>query len=306
MKSGAILFITAYNCDRYIEECINSVYEQSFKDLFIILVDDFSSDQTFNVAAKTLNRLFPENHKIIKNDENIGKAGNAYIHLNGHDATFCAILDGDDYLVDRDILREYYEQYNLGYDVVWSSYRINDSRISHETGSKALNPLKDPRSQIWMTSHFFSFRYELFSNIPKKYFTDDNGFWLKSACDQAIALPILDQTRRYKFINKVSYFYRTDNPQNHHNKDNLGQRVLTLNSESQSQNSKIVYSKPPLPLKFTLQDIDFLYQQFLDAQALSEALNDTMSVTLPVLFSILMNFKEQDKEAFEDFLKLVG
>ncbi|MDC0868557.1 glycosyltransferase family 2 protein, partial [Paracoccaceae bacterium] len=255
MKNKAIIFITAFNCEKYIEKCISSVSEQSFQDTLIILIDDSSNDGTYNVATKALTRLFPDRHKIIKNDKKIGKAGNAFLHLNGNDAIFCAILDGDDYLLDPTILQDYYEQYKLGYDVVWSNYQINDIRIGQIKGhSAALNPMQNPRSQGWKTSHFFSFRYQLFTVVPKYYFKDDNGTWLQSACDQAIALPILDQTRRYKFINKVSYFYRTDNPNNHHNKNNLGTKALQISSQQQRQNSKIVYSKTPLPLAFRLHN----------------------------------------------------
>lgn len=307
MKSDAIIFITAYNCEKYVEKCIHSVSEQYFKDLSIILVDDFSSDQTFNVAERSLKELFPGKYKLIKNKENIGKAGNAYLHLRNNQANFCAILDGDDYLIDPYILQEYHVQYKSGYDVVWSNYKINDVRSGPKTGhSTALNPLKNPRSQGWKTSHFFSFRYDLFSSIPKLYFTDDEGSWLKSACDQAIALPILDQTRRYKFINKVSYFYRTDNPQNHHNKNNPGQKYLSLSSQNQRQNSQIVYSKPPLPLTFMLQDSDIPNQEFLDAQALSEAIKGDFTITFSQLRSVLIKLKEQNREAFEKILTSIN
>ena len=42
-----------------------------------------------------------------------------------------------------------------------------------------------------------------------------------SACDQAIALPVLDQTRRYKYFDRTAYEYTCDNLMSHHNINGL-------------------------------------------------------------------------------------
>ena len=299
-----MIFITAFNCEKYIQECIVSVAEQSFQNISIILVDDCSTDQTYYVALQALECLFPKRFTIKRNDTRIGKAGNAFLHLNGGEYVFCAILDGDDYLLDRNILKSFDEEYKRGYDVVWSNYRILDGRVGDLIGhSAALNPLQSPRTQGWKTSHFFSFRYKLFGLIPKFYFTDSDGNWLKSACDQAIAYPILDQTRRYRFINRVSYFYRTDNPNCHHNKANPGMIGLQLSSHQQRLNSKIVFSKPPLPLTFGLADANIPLQDFLDMEALSLAIRGDKAITLDQLQTFLKLIKNQNPILYEEILK---
>lgn len=44
------VIIPAYNCERYIDETINSVLNQSFRDLELIVVDDGSTDRTRDIV----------------------------------------------------------------------------------------------------------------------------------------------------------------------------------------------------------------------------------------------------------------
>ena len=46
------VIIPAYNVERFIRECVNSVREQTYKNLEIIIVDDGSSDGTLDICQK--------------------------------------------------------------------------------------------------------------------------------------------------------------------------------------------------------------------------------------------------------------
>lgn len=55
------IIIPIYNVEKYLDECLKSVINQSYKDLDIILVDDGSSDNSLNIAkeyAKKDERIF--------------------------------------------------------------------------------------------------------------------------------------------------------------------------------------------------------------------------------------------------------
>ena len=53
MRSISIdVLITTFNSEKYIKETINSVLNQSYKNFKIIIVDDCSTDKTFEICKK--------------------------------------------------------------------------------------------------------------------------------------------------------------------------------------------------------------------------------------------------------------
>lgn len=242
---SCVVFVTERNASSFLSKSIRSLINQSFQNFFVLFVDDASSDDSYSIGKDLLDKYFRGRYLAFRNDVHLGKAANAYIYLNRINATFCAIMDGDDSLIDNEILRDFDLEFSFGSDVVWSEFITSDGLRGC---SQPLDPSINPRLQGWKTSHFFSFRLELFRNIPQSYFQDDTGMWFESACDQAIAYPILDQTRRYKFINRISYEYNTSNPNSHHNLDTA---AYALNSKNQILNASQVLKKPPLPLTRT-------------------------------------------------------
>jgi len=242
--STCLVFMPARNCEMFAAEAIRSLSRQTLDDVFVLYVDDASEDQTGEIAQHYLTELFPGRHTYIRNASPFGKSRNIWEHLRPRaaDAEFIAILDSDDQLVDVSILQAMAKNYATGKDAVWTNYVTDDGR---KGSNAALNPAQSPRVQRWCTSHFFSFRAALLENVPESYYKDSAGSWYSGACDVALALPILDQTRNYKFIPAFAYRYTTSNPQSLHNKEQKYNRVT---SKLQFSNAKEIYAKPSLPI----------------------------------------------------------
>lgn len=241
----ALAFISASNCERYIEKTLISIARQSFKNIRVLLINDASTDRTRLIALQTLNNLFQDRFTYVENNLNLGKAHNAYTYIRNEESDFVFIVDGDDYLIDSDIIEIFSKLYLNKLDVVWSNYITSNGYIGH---CAKLDSNLHPRNQTWRTSHLFSFRLSLFKNIPCNYFKDQNNDWIMSACDQAIAYPILDQTRRYRYVDRLSYCYTIDNPNSHHNKNKRDGVILGFDSVTQRINAKIIQSKEPMTL----------------------------------------------------------
>lgn len=88
------VLITAYNREKYIGEAIKSVLDSSYKNLDIIVVDDFSSDTTLDIAskfAKTDDRI-----RIFQNKENLGQFCNRNKAASLAKGSILFWLDSDD------------------------------------------------------------------------------------------------------------------------------------------------------------------------------------------------------------------
>lgn len=103
MKECISVIIPCYNVEKYIEKCIDSILNQSFCNLEIILVDDCSTDGTWNLIKKYEGKY--KNIRCIQNETN---SGAGYSRNNGLQVAkydLISFVDSDDYLEDN-----YYEE----------------------------------------------------------------------------------------------------------------------------------------------------------------------------------------------------
>lgn len=82
IKKPFVTFIVmAYNAERFIEEAVQSAFNQDYSNLEIIISDDASTDRTFEIIQQLVaeyNGPLKENIRAIRNEQNLGLAK----HLN--------------------------------------------------------------------------------------------------------------------------------------------------------------------------------------------------------------------------------
>lgn len=83
-----------YNCAPYLQEALDSLYSQTFQDFKIILCDDGSKDNTYEIAKEYANKH--DNIVLVKNEENMGLNYTLNHCLEYADTEYCARMDGDD------------------------------------------------------------------------------------------------------------------------------------------------------------------------------------------------------------------
>ena len=83
-----------YNCASTLQEALESLYQQTFQDFEIILCDDGSTDDTYDVART--NADLHSCIKLIKNDENHGLNVTLNNCLQIAEGKYIARMDGDD------------------------------------------------------------------------------------------------------------------------------------------------------------------------------------------------------------------
>lgn len=83
-----------YNCAPTLQEALNSLYAQTYKDFKIVMCDDGSKDDTLKIAEE--NARMHENVIVIKNEHNMGLNYTLNHCLVYADTEYCARMDGDD------------------------------------------------------------------------------------------------------------------------------------------------------------------------------------------------------------------
>ena len=95
MKDGLVSIITpVYNAEKYIEETIKSVQNQSYKDWEMLLINDCSTDS----SEKIIQRMAADDDRIkyIKLEKNSGAAVTRNIGIEKANGRYIAFLDSDD------------------------------------------------------------------------------------------------------------------------------------------------------------------------------------------------------------------
>lgn len=100
------VIIPVYNKEAYIEECINSVVNQSFTDIEIIIVDDGSTDNSAKVCEKCASK--DERIRFISKS-NTGVSDTRNFALKSAKGEYISFVDADDY-IEIDTYAKCYEE----------------------------------------------------------------------------------------------------------------------------------------------------------------------------------------------------
>ncbi len=90
------IIVPVYNAIKYIEAAIDSVVRQTYPDWELILVDDGSTDGTFECMETYCSVLADERIRIVRTPSNTGAAGARNYGLSLAQGRYIAYLDADD------------------------------------------------------------------------------------------------------------------------------------------------------------------------------------------------------------------
>lgn len=111
MRNMISVIVTIYNKEQYLDRCIQSIQNQSYRDLEVLLIDDGSTDSSYNIIQK-----YALNDKRIKcfRKENGGLVSCWQYGLKLCSGKYVAMVDADDWLEEDALylMAEKAEKYN--------------------------------------------------------------------------------------------------------------------------------------------------------------------------------------------------
>ena len=94
--------IPAYNSEKYMEACLNSLVQQTFKDFEIIIINDGSTDRTRDIALSFKNRL--PGFKYVE-QKNLGPGLARNIGIDQTEGNYIFFMDSDDRILPNTFYR---------------------------------------------------------------------------------------------------------------------------------------------------------------------------------------------------------
>lgn len=140
MDSLISIIVPVYNTENYLEKCLYSLVNQTYKNIEIIIIDDGSPDKSMNIIQKF---VLADNRVKVISQKNQGLSGARNTGMNNTNGDYIMFIDSDDW-IEIDTCEKAInasEKYNA--DVVFWSY------IKEFSNSQKDNYLFDKTEIIW-------------------------------------------------------------------------------------------------------------------------------------------------------------
>ena len=123
------VLVAAYNVEKHIEVCLNSLKAQSHRDIEIIVVNDASTDRTNEVIVNYINSNREMDIKYIIHESNQGSASARKTALEHATGDFIHILDADDFIMPDTYKNALHKMKGLACDIcMWGWIELTEEQ----------------------------------------------------------------------------------------------------------------------------------------------------------------------------------
>ena len=203
MKNPKIsVIVSVYNTEKYIEKCLDSLLNQTYSNIEIVVINDCSTDGSLKILKKYAKKY--DNMILIENKENKGLSYSRYVGLEKATGEYIGYIDSDDYVDST-----YYEQMMKAIKKEKSEIAIADMKIVYEDGSfpdyvskgcnGEVNTLNIIKNGLAASACNKLFKREI---IDKYKFSEG-----KLNEDLAVILPSIVAAKKISYVENNNYYY---------------------------------------------------------------------------------------------------
>jgi len=205
MPKGKIsVIVPIYNSEKHLNKCIDSIINQSYHNLEIILVNDGSTDS----SSKIIENYVIKDQRIVTIYKENGGIGSAYqVALEKVSGDYISFVDSDDY-IDTEMYAELIkiaatenaDIIQFGMNRFNSEGRVFKEEIPEKRTIEGNNRI--------MLEHFIFIRTpSLACRIFKSYLLKGVKFFPRSlGVDETTYIQIIARCKKYVLINKAYYY----------------------------------------------------------------------------------------------------
>ena len=247
-----------YNARDYIADCILSVAAQTYDNYEHWLVDDCSTDDSYEVVINTINSL-PANiqskFKITRNEVNCGAVYNQIHEIReACEADIIMLLDGDDKLKNNPDIFIYYNHLHRTNDFTYGScWSIVDnipliSQPYPNEIKKTKAYKKHKFNWVLPYTHLRTLKAKLLKYEDDKTFIDPTtGAWYKAGGDLSTFYAAIENCdpEKIEVVTDITYMYNDASPLNDYKVNSTEQtRTVNMISNVNTRKKKILIAIP--------------------------------------------------------------
>ena len=205
------VIIPAYNAEKYLPKALSSLYNQTFADYEVIIVDDGSTDRTGAIADSYADA---KTNMVVIHQRNSGLLLARRAGLKKAHGQYVVFLDADDCLHPHTLQRVAETISDTGADIVSFRYCRNQGFNRSDTPSPLPAGLYSNEKFAEARKHLCSGRFNNMwgKAIKLNLFDGSEDYTIYSGLmhgeDLLQLLPVFDKTRSLCSLDDVLYFYR--------------------------------------------------------------------------------------------------
>lgn len=191
------IIIPAHNAEKEIERALKSINNQTYKDYEIIVIDDCSSDNTYNILKRY------KNITVIKNKENLKAGGSRNKGIEQATGEYIIFLDADDYFAETTTLEKINEVIgNETPDIVYLGFKIV-GKLEEEWIPTEENSTVSKRAREWKYENVWDVCWNRnFINSNKLRFAENKFFE-----DFVFYYTGIIKAKNYKIASFITHIY---------------------------------------------------------------------------------------------------
>ncbi len=211
MQELISVIIPTYNNEKYISRCIDSIINQTYQNIEIIIINDGSNDNTENI----INSYAQKDERIIPiNKENTGVSNTRNIGIMNANGKYITFIDSDDW-IEKNFIEEMYKSIvRENVEIVRCNYFLHKNNKKIERKIKNLEYKKyendleiDKVKKEFLISNEGNENYVMLlmiKNDKKKILFDENLIYME---DVIYYFDLLTNKKSIYFLNEELYNY---------------------------------------------------------------------------------------------------
>ena len=230
------VIVPCYNGEKFIDRCFNSILNQTYKNLELIIVNDGSTDNSENIILDYKDVFLRSNIKfkyVYKRNGGLGSAINKGLkYVTGE---YLTLLDIDDYIMPKSIeLKVNFLKNNVDYNIVRTNgYYVNEENINEQSRLFVNNQEEKDNIYIFDTliqakTNNWAGSYMVITDKLFNFYKDRNIYESKYGQNLQILLP-LAYNGKCGFIDIPLMKYIKQNQSLSQLKGNIDKEIINMN-----------------------------------------------------------------------------
>lgn len=212
------IIMPVYNAEKYLEYCIKSILDQTYKNFELIIIDDGSTDDSLKICRK-----FQRSDKRIKikTQENRGVSAARNLGLENASGKFIGFVDGDDIIscnmyenMIKAMIQENVDivdsKVNIFYNAeVLKNFQKECNNHEYAVIDKSINNSKDMLIKFCDMNYY---QWTCWSKVFRKEAIGNIRFNGYNAEDTKFILDLIVSNKSFLLLDNIYYHYRKNNP----------------------------------------------------------------------------------------------